>query len=654
MKYTYDPALVTISILVAVLASYVALDLASRVVNARRLVRTLWWLGGSAVMGMGIWSMHFVAMLAFTLPVPIAYDLPLVLLSIVAAITGSGVALFALREPRLGWLRLVGVGTAMGSAVLGMHYTGMAAMRLAADVHYAPATVGASVAIAVGASVAALWLAVRLRDDRTRHRHWRRMLAALVMGGAIAGMHYTGMAAAHFTPAPGTTAVPSRYLLATSGVETAIVTAAVFILAIALAGLAVERAMRMDATVAAAAARLAAIVESSSDAIDSKSLDGIVQSWNAAAERLYGYRTEEIVGQPVTMLIPADGHGEIVRLLARVGQGERIENLETVRLRQDGTRVDVSLTLSPITDSAGQITGVSTIARDISGRREVEAELRQHARDSALAAEVAEAVAADTSVDVMLQCTAEALVRHLDAAFARVWLLDDAGETLVLRASAGLYTHLDGAHGRVPVGAFKIGKIAQERRPHLTNDVQSDARVGDKAWASEQGMVAFAGYPLLFGDRLHGVAAIFARHPLGAAALDAVGGVAARLAVALEHRRAQAELAASQAELQALVGAMTDAILVLDADGRYVRIAETAAPRLYRPPVELVGRLMHEVLPVAVADLFLDHIRRALGVWEPVGIEYSMPIGDEIVWFAGTVSPMSEREVVWVARDITP
>ena len=106
------------------------------------------------------------------------------------------------------------------------------------------------------------------------------------------------------------------------------------------------------------------------------------------------------------------------------------------------------------------------------------------------------------------------MVEHLGAAFARIWTLNREEEMLELQASAGMYTHIDGPHSRVPVGSFKIGKIAQERAPHITNDVQTDPRVSDKEWAKREGMVAFAGYPLLLDDRLLGVMAMFSREEL--------------------------------------------------------------------------------------------------------------------------------------------
>jgi len=142
----------------------------------------------------------------------------------------------------------------------------------------------------------------------------------------------------------------------------------------------------------------------------------------------------------------------------------------------------------------------------------------------------------------MLRRSVEAMVRHLDGALARIWTLNEADNVLELQASAGLYTHIDGAHRRVPVGQYKIGLIAQERKPHLTNNVLADSRVHDQEWARCESMVAFAGYPLLVEDRLVGVMAMFARQLLSAATLDAMASIANGIALGIERKRTQERL----------------------------------------------------------------------------------------------------------------
>ena len=195
---TYDPQLVVLSVVIASIAAYAALTLAERVTVAAGRARLLWLLGGATAMGSGIWSMHFIGMLAFKLPLPITYDVPLVVLSLLAAVVASGIALtIASRRDLPPHLLLLG-GLTLGAGVVAMHYIGMAAMRMDAMARWDVPVVALSVVIAVVASLVAIWLAFHLRAVRARHGEWRRAAAAGVMGAAIAGMHYTGMAAAQF------------------------------------------------------------------------------------------------------------------------------------------------------------------------------------------------------------------------------------------------------------------------------------------------------------------------------------------------------------------------------------------------------------------------------------------------------------------------
>jgi signal transduction histidine kinase/ActR/RegA family two-component response regulator len=213
-----------------------------------------------------------------------------------------------------------------------------------------------------------------------------------------------------------------------------------------------------------------------------------------------------------------------------------------VRVRKDGRLVDISLTVSPIRGPAGRVVGASKIARDFTERKQAHKALVEQSRLSSLSAEVGEALTQSDALPEMLRACAEAMVRHLDAAFARIWTLDGGEQVLELRASAGMYTHLDGPHARVPVGQFKIGLIAAERAPHMTNDVPRDPRVSDHEWAAREGIVAFAGYPLVVAERLVGVMALFARRPLTDATLQAMSSIANGIALGIERKRAEAEL----------------------------------------------------------------------------------------------------------------
>lgn len=196
---TYNPWLVATSLLVAVMASYTALAMAGRTVTAPGKGATWWWrLGGGFAMGLGIWSMHFIGMLAFDLPIPLGYDLPITLLSLALAIGSSVFALWLVSLRTLPHPRLAGGALLMGSGIASMHYVGMAAMRMQPGIDYQPVWLLLSLLVAVAASWTALYVAFRLRAQHTRIGD--RLAAAGLLGLAIVGMHYTGMAAARFPP----------------------------------------------------------------------------------------------------------------------------------------------------------------------------------------------------------------------------------------------------------------------------------------------------------------------------------------------------------------------------------------------------------------------------------------------------------------------
>jgi NO-binding membrane sensor protein with MHYT domain/two-component sensor histidine kinase len=190
---TYDPVLVALSILVAMAGSYTALVVAARLATKRGTEAWIWGATSAVTMGGGIWSMHFIGMLAFTVPVPVAFDLELTLLSLLLPILVTGIGFSVVNRRGTAPRYLLTSGTLMGLGIVSMHYTGMAAMRMPAEIAWRKEYVLASILIAIAASIAALWLAFRLEGST-----WRRLGAAVIMGAAVSGMHYTAMAAAHF------------------------------------------------------------------------------------------------------------------------------------------------------------------------------------------------------------------------------------------------------------------------------------------------------------------------------------------------------------------------------------------------------------------------------------------------------------------------
>ena len=200
MNATYNPLLVVLSAVIAVLASYTALELAGRITSSRGLTRKLWLMGGAITMGTGIWSMHFIAMLALSIPIFISYNLVVVLVSLIAAILASAQALFIFGRPRPSLVTLLAGSSCMGIGIAIMHYTGMAAMQMPAMVKYKPDLFFLSIVIAIIVSLVALKLSLKFREQAWVGRKWLKFITACIMGGAVLSMHYTGMAAAIFKP----------------------------------------------------------------------------------------------------------------------------------------------------------------------------------------------------------------------------------------------------------------------------------------------------------------------------------------------------------------------------------------------------------------------------------------------------------------------
>jgi PAS domain S-box-containing protein len=296
------------------------------------------------------------------------------------------------------------------------------------------------------------------------------------------------------------------------------------------------------------ATALLEVLESITDAFSVLDENMRVVFINDAAARLIGVKREEILGRTAWELIPESKDTSFTRAQEQALRERRQIVVEDYFAPWDRW---FEASIFPLRH------GISVYTRDVTVRKRAELLRERLASHAALRADVSAALAAERDIRKMLQRSCEAIVRHLDAAFARVWTVDDAGATLLLQASAGMYTHIDGGHAAVPVGSFKIGLIAAERQAHLTNDVLHDPRVGNHEWAKREGMVSFAGYPLVVDDRLVGVMALFARQPLPDDTLHALSGISDALSQGIVRRRTEieleqriADLARSNAELE--------------------------------------------------------------------------------------------------------
>lgn len=388
MTARYDPVFVVLSVIVAILASFAALDLAGRVRSESGATRLGWITGGATVMGLGIWSMHFVGMLAFHLPSPISYDVPLMLLSVVVAIGASLLALAVINRAKLGLRTILPAAVLMGLAIAGMHYIGMASMRMDARLSYSPSLVALSVVIAIVASLAALWLTFRFRSDVSTRGILLKILSAIVMGIAISGMHYTAMAAARF--APGHAMQRSALSInATEELGGAIVASAIAMITMALIGAVIDRSMQARSAFTRQLSERTALLEKSErqyrlivntalDGVVTMSEAGLITDWNAQAERMFGWSSAEAVGQRMShMIIPQryrDAHDRGLTHFLLTGEGPVLNTrIEITALRRDGAEFPVELSISPA--RLGSEWTFSAFLRDLTERDELAAAL---------------------------------------------------------------------------------------------------------------------------------------------------------------------------------------------------------------------------------------------------------------------------------------
>ena len=373
---SYNLAFVLLSVLLSTLSAYVAVELASRVTSTTGFHRLTWLIGGVLSMGIGIWSMHYVGMLAFLLPVPVSYHIGTVLLSLLASIFASFVALAVVSRRSLGMWTTVAASFVMGGGIAAMHYLGMAAMRLSARCHWSPGLVSLSVVLSVAISMAALFLIFELRDDKP-HNPGQKAAGILFMGAAIPVMHYTGMAAATFVPGPPLP-VPSGSVSVNLLGAAAICFAALLVLTLSLfLALLDRRFSAQNFKIEFSERRHRQLFESVRAILWQKDVtSGQFTLVNSVAETLLGYPLAEWFGDPHFLenhSLPEDR--SLVEMPSALMPDAGIKDVEHRMLTSTGRIVWLRTSMRTIVSPDGDCE-IASVMHDITKRKIIQQELQ--------------------------------------------------------------------------------------------------------------------------------------------------------------------------------------------------------------------------------------------------------------------------------------
>jgi PAS domain S-box-containing protein len=375
-------------------------------------------------------------------------------------------------------------------------------------------------------------------------------------------------------------------------------------------------------------ARYSSLVSEATDIIYTAGLDGRFTFVNAAACVMMGYEEQELMGKHYLDLIREDARAKAQQFYkeqltaqipstyyefpARTKRGEEVWFGQHVRLRL----------------VEGRVVGVEAITRDITARKVAEQALEERARCAAFAAEVSLILNHDEPLDCLLQRCTDAAVGHLGSAFTRIWLLkpgdlcadchkaswcQDRTLCLHLHASSGLSTNLNGEYRRVPLGALKIGRIAQGHGSLLTNDVLNDDRLPNKAWMQEHGLRAFAGFALMVENQVFGVLGLFSRQPISEPMRQTIELVCNGLAASIARKQAVAALQASEMRTRAIVESALDAVVTMDERGVITGWNSQAASMFGYQEQEISGRLLSDtILPERYRQAHVTGLQRFL------------------------------------------
>ncbi len=406
-----------------------------------------------------------------------------------------------------------------------------------------------------------------------------------------------------------------------------------------------KRKLTEDA-LAIADERCTGILESLTDAFFALDSDWRFTYANKQCEPLLRRSTEELIGKNIWEEFP-----EAVGSTFQEQYFKAVAEQVSVTVEDFYAPLDTWFEVRAYPAADG---GLSVYFHNIDDRAE-----RRHLER--LNSDIGNALVQNTSLRELLGACTQHLVKNLGVAFARIWTLNEDENVLELQASAGMYTHLDGPHSRVPVGKFKIGMIAEERRPHLTNDVPNDPRIGDKEWALREGMKAFAGYPLIVADHLVGVMSVFAKRELHEGTLSAMASVADGIANTIQRTRIESALTQSEEQYRLVAETANDAIITID-DRSTILFVNRAASRIFgHEQDQMVGKSLTMLMPEYLRTLHITGQKRYLKTgkkhlqWDHVEVPGLHREGHEfpIELSFGEYRKSGKHVFIGIARDVS-
>ena len=563
---SYDYGEVARSILIAFVASYAALDLGGRVTAAHGWVRAAWLTGGAIAMGIGIWAMHFKAMLAFSLPVPMAYHWPTVLASLVIGVLASAIALYVATRKKMGPAEAWTGSLIMGGGIAALHYVAMASMRLAAVTRFDPILVALSVVFAILFSRIALMFTFGYRED-FRGTTLAKIISAAVMGAAISLMHYTGMAAASFIPAAMLQDLSHTVSISPlGGFGISIVT--FFVLGTAILTSSVDRRLAAQAQELQTSERFRQIADNLQIVLSLSPADFSTHLYvNRTYEKIWGRTVESLYADPNSWLeaIHPDDRGRVSDFLQRLTRGEAVDDLEYRIVRPDGSTRWIAGRGYPIFDAQGRVYRIVGSASDITERKRAEEQLLREQSHLAMAQRMAR---------------------------MGVWSWNPSSGDMFGSEEFYRIFGIDPDKTKLTREIF-LQRIHPEDRPRYESEI-STAVAERRNWELD--------YRIVLPD-----APFRYIHAIGKPVLNKSGDILEFVGTTLdvtERKRAAQELRQAQERIRAILENSPNLIFLKDTEGRYLLVNREFQRALRVSREQIEGKTDEEVFPPEQAALF--------------------------------------------------